>query len=132
MSFVLDCSVTLAWLLPDETSAQADAWLDQLGTRGALVPPIWGLEVGNALLVAVKRKRLSRTHLDRAFERLEALPIEVDSAGSLASILGMAAQSGLTTYDAAYLELANRRGLPLATLDNQLSSACRKLGVALG
>lgn len=132
MSFVLDCSVTLAWLLPDEISARADAWLDQLSTRGALVPPIWGLEVGNALLMAVRRKRLSRPGFDRAFERLGALPIEVDGAGPLSSILGIAAQSGLTSYDAAYLELAKRRGLPLATLDTKLSDACRKFGVMLG
>ena len=129
MPFVLDCSVALAWLLPDEQSEQADAWADRLQQDTALVPAIWGLEVGNALLTAVRRKRIRRADMDQAIEFLRALPIETDALAALHEVLQLAQQSGLTTYDATYLELARRRVAPLATLDMQLQKAGLKLGL---
>ena len=129
MAFVLDCSVALAWLLPDEQSKQADAWADRLQHDTALVPAIWGLEVSNALLTAVRRKRIRRSDMDQAIEFLGALPIEIDALAALHDVLLLAHQSGLTTYDASYLELARRRGVPLATLDAQLHKAGLKLGL---
>lgn len=128
MAFVLDCSVALAWVLPDEGSVYADALLDRLVAEGAVVPPVWPLEVGNVLLVALRRRRIRQTEFESTVERLRRLPIEVDigtTDHALAGVLVLAAQHGLTTYDAAYLELAQRRRLPLATLDKPLRAACR-------
>lgn len=131
MSFVLDCSVALAWLLPDESNERTDALADRLEKESAHVPSIWSLEVGNALMVAVRRKRISEADLDRCVSALSGLPIEVDSPAILADVLAIARRSGLTSYDAAYLELAQRRGLPLATLDEKLRQACKGLKVAV-
>lgn len=127
MSFVLDSSVALAWVLPDEHNSYADQLLERLIAEGAVVPPIWPLEVGNVLLVAVRRGRLRQEEFEIAVERLARLPIEVEIEATdhaLAGVLLLAAQLGLTTYDAAYLDLAKRRNLPLATLDKRLRIAC--------
>ena len=117
----------LAWVLPDEGNVYADALLDRLIAEGAVVPPIWPLEVGNVLLVALRRGRIRREELEAMVEQLTHLPIEVDLEATdhaLAGVLVLAAQHGLTTYDAAYLDLAQRRNLPLATLDDRLRGAC--------
>jgi predicted nucleic acid-binding protein len=125
--FVLDSSVALAWVLPDEGNAYADGLLELLIAEGAIVPPIWPLEIGNALLVALRRGRIRQEEFETMVERLARLPIEVDMDATnhaLAGVVLLAAQRGLTTYDAAYLDLAQRRNLPLATLDNRLRAAC--------
>jgi predicted nucleic acid-binding protein len=132
MAFVLDCSVALAWVLPDEGSAYADGLLDRLVAEGAVVPPVWPLELGNVLLVALRRKRIRQTELEAIVERLARLPIEIDIGATdhaLAAVLVLAGQHGLTTYDASYLDLAQRWKLPLATLDKQLRAACRSAKV---
>jgi predicted nucleic acid-binding protein len=124
--FVLDASVALAWVLPDEGNAYADACLDRTTTEGAVVPPIWPLEVGNVLLIALRRGRVRREEFEVCVDRLASLPIEVEMEAThhaLAGVLVLAAQYGLTTYDAAYVELAQRRSLPLATLDGRLRRA---------
>lgn len=128
MAFVLDCSVALAWVLPDEGSVYADGLLDRLVAEGAVVPPVWPLEVGNVLLTALRQRRIRQAELEPIIERLARLPIEIDIGATdhaLAAVLLLAGQHGLTTYDASYLELAQRRKLPLATLDKQLRAACR-------
>jgi len=130
MAFVLDSSVALAWLLPDGGSDATDALADRLAQESVLVPSIWPLEVGNALLMAQRRSRITDDDLTRLATALSALPIEVDQAAdrpALGALLQLARQLGLTTYDAAYVELAKRRELPLATLDARLRQAC--LGV---
>jgi predicted nucleic acid-binding protein len=127
MSFVLDSSVALAWVLPDEGNPYADELLERLISEGAVVPPIWPLEIGNVLLVALRRGRIRQEEFEAMVERLTRLPIEVDIEATdhaLAGVLLLAAQLGLTTYDAAYLDLAQRRNLPLATLDKRLRAAC--------
>ena len=127
MSFVLDSSVALAWVLPDEGNPYVDELLERLIAEGALVPPIWPLEIGNVLLVAVRRGRIQQEEFEVVVERLSRLPVEVDIEATdhaLAGVLLLAAQLGLTTYDAAYLDLAQRRNLPLATLDRRLRTAC--------
>ena len=127
MAFVLDCSVALAWVLPDEGNDYADGLLNRLVAEGAVVPPVWPLEVGNVLLVALRQRRIRQTELEPIIERLARLPIEVDvraTEHALAAVLVLAGQHGLTTYDASYLDLAQRRSLPLATLDKQLRAAC--------
>lgn len=127
MSFVLDSSVALAWVFPDEGSPSADELLERLIAEGAVVPPIWPLEIGNVLLVALRRGRIRQEEFESIVERLARLPVEVDMNATdhaLAGVLLLAAQLGLTTYDAAYLDLAQRRNLPLATLDKRLRTAC--------
>lgn len=132
MSLVLDCSVTLAWLMPDEKTAEVDALMDALVRDAVAVPPVWPLEVGNALIVVMRRGRISSDERDRMLNDLHVLPIEIDASASnqaLGRTFELAGQHGLTTYDASYLELARRRSLPLATLDDALRKACVALGV---
>ena len=134
MAFVLDSSVTLAWLLPDEQSSSCDELADQLEYAPASVPKIWHLEVGNALLVAERRGRIAARELDRLLAALRNLPIEMDveSPGEiLPRQVSIARQCGLSCYDASYLELARRSGLPLATLDLRLRKTCKALKVAV-
>ena len=132
--FVLDCSVTVAWAFDDEDAPRAAVVRDRLGEDLAVVPAIWALEVGNALLVAERRQRISRAESARFVEILRALPIDVDATpalGTLGSLLSLARQTGVSVYDAGYLDLAAARGLPLATLDKALERAARQIGVAL-
>ena len=133
-SFVVDSSVALAWVLPDEQDARADALADALETAPASAPTLWSLEVANALLTAQRRKRLTDREAERLFRVLEALPIEFDSAPPAQvapAVFALARKLGLTAYDAAYVELAKRRSLPLATLDPALAEGARKVGVAV-
>jgi len=132
--FVLDCSVTMAWAFDDEDAPRAAGMRDRLGEDLAVVPAIWALEVGNALLAAERRQRISRAESARFVEILRALPIDVDATpalGTLGSPLSLARQTGVSVYDAGYLDLAAARGLPLATLDKALERAARQIGVAL-
>ena len=133
MEFVLDSSITMSWFFDDEATTATDELLDQLNSDGrAIVAAHWALEVGNTLLMA-ERRRLSTVAESRHFLAiLDALPIEADqetiSRASTASMT-LARAQGLTLYDSAYLELAMRRNLPLATVDKQLRAAARKTGV---
>ena len=132
MPFVLDSSVALAWLLPDESSASADVVGDRLTYDIAVVPPVWPLEIGNVLLIALRRRRITRAELDEALLHVRDLPVKVDSTATgqaLRDTFAMAEARGLTTYDASYLELARRRGLPVATLDRGLREACVAAGI---
>ena len=134
MSLVLDCSVALAWILPDEGEHRVAALLERLATEGAIVPEVWPLEVANALLVAQRRRRLKEEDIERALRDLAALPISVDKEThqhALGATLSLAREYKLSSYDAAYLELARRTRLPLATLDKKLRSACRAAGIEL-
>ena len=134
MPFVVDSSVALAWLLPDEQSAAVDALADALEANAASAPAIWPLEVCNALVTAQRRKRITDRETDRLLKALDALPVELDASPpreTCTATVACARKHGLTTYDAAYLELAQRRGLPLATLDIRLAEAARKVGVAV-
>jgi predicted nucleic acid-binding protein len=132
--FVLDCSVTMAWVFDDEDDPRAAAVRDRLDGDIALVPSIWPLEVCNALLVAERRGRLSRAEGMRFLEVLRQLPIDVDALPTLDSVHGavqFARETGLSLYDAAYLDLAATRGVPLATLDAALRKAAEKVGAEL-
>jgi predicted nucleic acid-binding protein len=134
VSFVIDASVTLAWCFTDEASPAADAFLDLLATEEALVPSIWPLEVANGLRTAGRRGRLDMADLPRIRDLLVALPIRVeavDLATALGEVSDLARSLELTAYDAAYVALAAKRGLPLATIDEGLIRACRKAGVKL-
>jgi predicted nucleic acid-binding protein len=134
MTFVLDSSLTVAWFVPDEHTAPAQELLERAGDEGAIVPDFWRLEIGNALLLAMRRKRLTAAQRTEALFQLTVLPIQIDLDTSLHAwdaTLRMADRFGLTLYGACYLELAQRRGLPLATLDKQLRAAGRKLSLDL-
>jgi predicted nucleic acid-binding protein len=129
MAFVLDSSVTLAWLLQDEAHERTNALADRLEHENAHVPSIWSLEVANALLNALRRKRISDGDLKICMSALAGLPIEVDITADVADVLSIARRFGVTSYDAAYLELAQRRGIALATLDEKLRQTCKALKV---
>jgi len=134
MSLVLDSSVTLAWLYSEETSAAAVHVLDLVNRRGAWVPSLWRLEVANILEMGVRRRRHDATFRDATLTDLALLPISTDSetdAHAWGTTLRLAERHRLTVYDAAYLELAIRRRLPLASLDAELRSAARDENVAL-
>ncbi len=131
-SFVLDCSVTMSWCFEDEADAYSDRVLD--ASRGAriLVPAVWPLEVANVLAVAERRKRLAEADSTRFLELLASLPIrseETSFGRATGAILSLARELGLSSYNAAYLDLAMRSGVPLATRDRRLMAACRRSGV---
>ena len=130
--FVLDCSVASAWLFEDEATAETDALLDQLANGAALVPLHWRLELGNVLVQAERRGRITPAQVAASVEFVNRLPIEVDAetdTRSFREVLALARSTNLTTYDAAYLELAQRRGLSLATQDRALVRAALGLKV---
>ena len=134
MTIVLDTSATIPWFLDDETDDQALPRLKRVSDEGAIVPRLWHLELGNVLLRALRRGRLSRERLGTALEVLALMPVEVDADTeryALSATLELAEQFRLTLYDAAYLELAHRRRHPLATNDRQLIDAAIALGVPL-
>ena len=134
MPFVLDSSVALGWVLPDEINPTLDDLCDRLTDDLALVPPVWPLEIGNVLLVAVKRDRLAARDVSQLVTELRALPLEIDTTSTeraLEETLVFARKYDLTTYDASYLELAKRHDIPLATLDNKLRQACLSAKIKL-
>ncbi len=134
MSLVLDSSVTLAWVFGDETTPAIRQVFEGIAERGAVVPGLWWLEVANSLTVAVRRKRIDTDFRRAALGDLALLDISTDQqTASLvwSETLNLADQHRLTLYDAAYLELARRRGLPLATLDQELRAAAVSATVAL-
>jgi predicted nucleic acid-binding protein len=133
--FALDASVAVAWCFEDEATEFTEGVLDLLSAGGeALVPSIWPLEVANALLIAERRKRIALAKVTALLIRIAGLPISVrpsDPKHAFEQILLLARQTGLSQYDAAYLELAVREGLPLATLDGELKRAAVAVGVEL-
>ena len=132
--FVLDVSVSLAWCFHDEGTAQTWAVLDRLRQESAVVPSLWHLETANVLTLAERRGRLSEVATAAFVNLVQRLPIAVDpetSERALREILILARGEELTSYDAAYLELALRRGLPLATKDRILERAACRMGVVL-
>jgi predicted nucleic acid-binding protein len=131
-NIVLDASVALAWAFPDESSEYADAVLVGLKGETILVPSLWAIEVTNVLAVGERRKRLREAEIRRFLALLEGLPIvqDVQSPGdAIQGILPLAQEYGLSAYDAAYLELAVRKGASVATLDTDLRKAAREAGI---
>jgi predicted nucleic acid-binding protein len=132
MEFVLDCSATLPWLFASEATPATNRLLDQLsGGAKAWVPTLWHLEVGNVLLGAQRRGRMDKAGIEKFFASLAVYDIEVDSetaARAWSKTFALGEAFGLTMYDAAYLELALRRGVPLASLDRTLVAAMKKAG----
>jgi len=133
-SFVLDCSITMAWCFEDEMNDYADSILENLKDSTAIVPTIWPLEVANVLLIAKKNKRITEVQAASFIDALSALPIIVDqstTSRAMHSIFVLANKADLTIYDAAYLELAIREEIPLLTLDNGVIKAAKKMNIPL-
>lgn len=133
MSLVLDCSVTLAWAFPDEHTDASRLLFRRVRQSGALVPPHWMIEVANALRMGERRKRITPDDVAAFIRLLAELPIEFDGDSSWETTeeaQRLSRAHGLTVYDAVYLELAMRRGLPLATTDAELLKAAGAVGVA--
>jgi predicted nucleic acid-binding protein len=134
VSLILDSSVTLAWLYSDELTPATQKVFDQVVTAGARVPSLWRLEVANSLQGGMRRGRISKEFRDKALTDLGLLDIAIDSdtdTFAWSATLGLAERYDLTLYDAAYLELAQRFELPLATLDQELHAAGSALGLTL-
>ena len=132
--FVLDTSVAMAWCFEDEANPYADAVLDSLIDNVALAPNIWPLEVGNVLLIAEMRKRISQSDSMRFLELLNSLPIKVEILSEqrmFEAILNLARKQKISSYDASYLDLSMQTGLKLATLDQSLRKAADRCGVAI-
>jgi predicted nucleic acid-binding protein len=133
-AFVLDGSVALAWCFADEANPYADAVARMLPRREAVVPAIWHLEIANALLVGERRGRSDRDDTVKWTAYLGSLPVAVDELAPMHAwreTLNLARLHGLSAYDASYIELALRRGLPLASIDEPLKDAAAKAGVEL-
>lgn len=130
-AFVVDASVSAAWFLPNEATADTEAALQATATREVWVPALWFLESGNLLLSAQRRKRITADKRRELAGAAAQLRIKVDREPVGIVILDeLASRYALSAYDAAYLELALRRRLPLATLDEALLAALAKAGVA--
>ena len=132
MSLVLDSSATLAWIYSDEVTEGMRQLFDTVADTGAFVPALWRLEVANSLTIAVRRGRVDAEFRRAALDDLALLDITTDNqtdTHAWGETLQLADRFRLTLYDAAYLELAHRRGVPLATLDEDLSAAASALGL---
>ena len=131
---VIDASVALSWCFREESTPETDAIYERVREAGAIVPVLWHLELGNVLLQAEKRGRITDGSVPGRLELFNQLPIVADSetaARAWHETLVLAKTEGLTTYDASYLELALRHGVTLATKDSALRDAARRLGVAV-
>ena len=131
---VLDNSIVMTWCFEDELNQYADDVLDSLKYKRAIVPSIWALEVGNVLVVAERKGRLKRGDCLGFLEILSELPIDIEQespARLMREIYMLARDAQLSTYDASYLDLAMRKGLPIATLDKDLIRAASDFNIEL-
>jgi len=131
---VVDASVTFSWCFIDQASDATDRLLDLVARHGALVPGLWFLEVGNGLVQAERRRKITAADADVRLALISSLPIMVDQntvGRAWNEVLHLARAERLSVYDATYLELAARRGLALYTRDNALAEAARRHGVAV-
>lgn len=135
MNIVVDSSVAMAWAMPDEDSARARKALRPVGADGEMwIPALWWYEVANVVATARRRRRLTEAQGVRVIEILGRLPLRLDAppgAAAAERLARLAREHDLSAYDAAYLELAERRGLPLATFDAALARASKVAGVEL-
>ena len=133
--FVVDASTTAAWCLPDEQVPQADLLMEELVQGGrALVPSVWTFEIANIIWAARRRKRITDSQSIECLHAMKALPIMVEHEPTVRvfdAVFDLAVRADLTVYDAAYLELAARESLPLASLDLALREAAVEVGVEL-
>jgi predicted nucleic acid-binding protein len=134
VSVVVDSSAALAWYFVDEQTPSVLALLDRVADLGAIAPVIWRFEIANGLQSALRLKRIDAAYRDYALTKLSELDITVDEESLLhawSATVRLADRHGLTVHDAAYLELAQRRRLPLATLDMALARAAQAEGIEI-
>ena len=131
MAFVLDASITACWAFQDEDHHDARLAFHQMRSEEAVVPCLWWFEVRNTLVVNERRRRIAESGTAAFLLSLSRLRIRIDRAPDEGAVLRLARTHRLSVYDAAYLELAQREGLPLATLDADLKKAAAGEGVAL-
>jgi predicted nucleic acid-binding protein len=133
-SFIVDCSLAMTWLFKDEATPSTTKLLHRLETETALVSALWHLEVTNVIAVAERQNRITPAKTDEFIRELNKLDIEIDydaTTRAFDHLLPLCRKYHLSSYDATYLDLAHRRKLPLATLDEPLRKAAKKLGVKL-
>jgi predicted nucleic acid-binding protein len=131
---VIDASSVLTWCFEDEGGPEADALIDRVVAEGAVAPGLWSLEIANGLIAGERRGRIKPAESAAFVAMIEELPIDADPATggrALHETISLAREHRLSAYDAAYLELAMRRGLSLATSDRSLAAAAHRAGVAL-
>jgi predicted nucleic acid-binding protein len=132
MRFVLDASVTVAWCFQDEQDARADAAFAALQSdASAIVPPLWWFEIRNAAMLGVRRNRITDSEMKAFLKRLAKMFIELAQIPEELAVFALANRHCLAFYDAAYLELAQRENIALATLDGALARAAAAEGVPL-
>jgi predicted nucleic acid-binding protein len=131
MPFVLDASIVACWAFTDEDHAVADLALEHIRTDEACVPALWWFEVRNMLVMNERRKRITERETASFLRRLDRLRITIDRSPEETDVLMLARRHRLSIYDAAYLELARRDGIALATLDKELATAAISVGVTL-
>jgi predicted nucleic acid-binding protein len=132
--FVIDNSVVMAWCFEDGANSNADTIQDMLIENKAFVPAIWPLEVTNVLLVAERKKRISKAGSGHFIALLSQLPIEVEPSDTdtiFHETISLARQYMLSSYDASYIELAIRKGLPIATQDKAIIRAAKKIQIEI-
>ena len=128
---MVDASIALSWYLPGETSATSEAAFARLRDTDAIAPILWWFEIRNTLVVSERRKRITPAQTIQILTRLGELPLRLDVTPDSAVVMALARDHGLTVYDAAYLELAVRLVIPLATLDRALADAAPAAGIEL-
>ncbi len=132
-AYIVDASMAFAWVHPSQASVEADALLERITSGAAvIVPPLWFLEVANGLLAAQRRGLVTASERKRALQQMSALTVTVDDEGvrtAFGRTSALAEEHGLSVYDAAYLEVALRRALPLASRDRAILTAAGREGV---
>ena len=133
LPIVIDTSLTMAWCYDDEKTERSEALRERVGRSGAVVPAQWPIEVQNSLRVGERRGRVSPAEVQTFIAVIRAAPVEVDvrSLSTFGDLLLLSRQHSVSPYDAAYIELALRRGLALATRDANMARGARALGVML-
>ncbi len=130
--YVLDCSVAITWFFDDEFLGSTDALKETLRNGPVIVPMIWQMEIANVLWAAERKQRIKAYHSEKIRHIIGKLPIETDFASesnALGTLLELAREYEITVYDASYLELSLRHGIPLATLDKKLIAAAQRAGI---
>ncbi len=133
-SVILDCSITMAWCFEDESTDFSEYTLEHIAKSAAVVPALWPVEVANVLVIAERKKRISHAKMIAFIELLSLLPIIVDNNlinRPILAIQELAREFKLSAYDAAYLDLAIRMDLPLATFDLALIKAAKKIDIKI-
>lgn len=130
-TLALDASLASAWCFTDERTPYTEAVLDAVSVKGAVAPRLWSYEVRNSVLMGLRRKRITAAHAQAFLASLNDLPMRLIDPVDFGPVFALAERFGLTVYDAAYVDLALREGLKLATLDQAMRKAAVQAGVEL-